>query len=401
MDTAQNRKNLVLLALTAIVVVYIAVSVYGVIRDLGTGGTVFVISSTMPRNENVDQKPPILDRIKAIIKVPARVIVPVEKLVTIKGRVIYTDGTPYAYGLVELHSEPRTTTYTDSEGRFIFERVKDGKNTISVLSASHQVLASCNVEINRDSTIEDAVLVQMNEDTWVLEVAVDVKVLEIVLKIWRDDNGLPARLTINPEVKVLERYIPGEEPINPTTPPTQPIPITPPVIYEELPSGGGPGGVIPRPGDGTLTVYSTDTNKKFGKTPEPVANINIFGTNKTIAPGMMGTYKFTVDNTANPFAICYDIALKETNNSLNIPMRYRLKNNITDNYVNGDLDWHTTGEISGVTANPSVALSMNDSRKTDYTLEWFWLEGANDNSYAAHGGATACTLAITVTAQRK
>jgi hypothetical protein len=142
--------------------------------------------------------------------------------------------------------------------------------------------------------------------------------------------------------------------------------------------------------------------KDFNKAPAAAADINIFGSSKRIAPGMTGLHKVTIDNTANPFAIYYDIDILETNNSLNIPMKYRLYNNKTNRYVNGDANWHTTAEIRAVTANPAAPFSMVDSMRNDYTLEWFWDDGGiSDNSIAEHAGEVACTLTIRVSAQRK
>lgn len=403
MDIAQNRKNLILLAIITMIVVYIAVSVYGVIRDSSTGPTDFIISSTLPIVGDGDRGTPLLDRIRNFIYPPHKVIVPVEKKITIKGRVVYEDGTPYAYGLVELRSAPRTT-YSDRYGYFIFENVEDGDHTVSVLNQSGQVLASCQVAINRNIEIANALLVQLSVDTFVLEVAVDVKILEIVLKIEQDGSGLPnGNLTIDPQVNVLERYNPGEQPLPGIPlilepPAQQVIPNPPPDII----GGGGGGGFAPQPQVWALTVYSTGDNTDFHQAPSPAAAINIFGSGKHIAPGMTGVYKFTVNNTANPFAVYYDIDLVETNNSLNIPMKYRLQNNNTNTYVNGDSNWHTTAEIRAVTANPSVPLVMTDSMKTGYTLEWIWEDGGiNDNSYINHADEVACTLSIIVSAQRK
>ena len=402
MDIAQNRKNLILLAIITMIVVYIAVSVYGVIRDSSTGPTDFIISSTLPIVGDGDRGVPFLDRIRNFIYPPHKVIVPVDKQITIKGRVVYKDGTPYTYGLVELRSAPRTT-YTDRYGYFIFENVEDGDHTVSVLSQSGQVLASCQVTINRNLEIADALLVQVAADTFVLEIGVDVKILELVLEIEQDGSGLPnGNLIINPQVNVLESYNPGEQPqpgipLTPEPPVKPVIPNPPPDIL-----GGGGGGFVPQPQVWALTVYSTGDNTDFRQAPSPAAAINIFGSGKHIAPGMTGVYKFTVNNTANPFAVYYDIDLVETNNVLNIPMKYRLQDNNTNTYVNGDSNWHTTAEIRAVTANSSVPLVMSDSMKTGYTLEWFWDDGGiNDNSYINHADEVVCTLSIIVSAQRK
>ena len=360
-DYRNNRKNIVLLGIMALIVVYIAVSVYGIIRDIGTKEAVLFVSCGFPGIEDVAPQVPLIDRIKNYFNPAAKVIVPVEKIVSIKGRVIYTDGTPFANGLVELRSEPRINI-TNQEGKFIFEDVAEGSHTISVLDQNHQVLASCIVEIKRNIQIKDAVLVEMEDGTFVIEVAVNVEVLEIVLEIRRDGSGQP-RLIIRQDVKVPD----------------------------------------PLPAGGKLTVYSSSgIPTHFSQAPAPAVIINIFGSDKKKAPGMTGSYKFTIDNTANSFAIYYDIDLIETNNELNIPMKYRLYNNKTKAYVNGDSNWHTTDEIRAVTADSSRPLTMADSMKTEYILEWLWEEeGTSDHYGVEHGGKVACTLLIKVSAQRK
>ena len=402
MEKMQKRKNMILLGIITMIVICIAVSVYGVIRDIGPGETVFVISPSLPGAEDINRKIPILDRIKKFFKPQDKVIVPVEKKVTIKGKVVYTNGTPYANGMVELRSEPRTT-YTDSEGNFIFDNVADGEHTINVVNQNKQVMASCGVSLNRNQEHKDAVMVQMPDDTFVLEVAVDVKVLEIVLEIEQSDTGLPdGKLIINPDVKVAELYTAVEQP---ETPPVIDEPTIPPVDPPPSPPGTPEKG---RDGSGSvpitnaLAVYTTGDTTNFNQTPAAAAIINIFGSGKRIAPGMTGVYKFTVDNTANSFAIYYDIKLAENDNSLNIPMKYRLHNNTINTYVI-DSNWHSTAEISAVTADVSAPLTMSDSMKTEYTLEWFWDDGGiNENSYAEnHAGKVVCTLSILVSAQRK
>jgi hypothetical protein len=109
-----------------------------------------------------------------------------------------------------------------------------------------------------------------------------------------------------------------------------------------------------------------------------------------------------VDNRANDFGVHFDINLLETNNSLNIPMRYRLMDNNAKSYVNADSDWHTPAEINQATANPDQPLSMKEKSQNTYTLEWFWDDrGQIDNSWGEkHAGEVVCTLTIKVSAQR-
>ena len=409
MEKTENRRHLLLLAIITLIVIYIAVSVYGVIRDLHSNSTVFIISSSLPISEDYQPAPSILDKLKGIFTRQDKVVVPVVRLVTIKGWVRYTNGTPFAHGLVELRSEPRTTD-TDADGFFTFENVEDGEHVINVLGKGGKILASAQVSISRNMEIEEAIMVQLEDGTFVLEVAVDVKVLEIFLEIEQDEWGEPTgNLILGPGYEVLEYYPPEEEPTAPPVidepdDPEQPDQPDTPEPPKDKPGGGGGSGGGSNPGVGSLTVYSTGVSgSDYSQPPKPAAQINIFGSNKHIAPGMTGTYRFTVDNEGNDFAVYYDINLAESNNALNIPMRYRLMNNQTKSYVTGDTGWHTPAEINQATADQAKPFSMNQRSHTDYTLEWFWDDGGQiDNSFGEkHGDEVACTLTIKVSAQRK
>jgi hypothetical protein len=394
-DKTENRRHLLLLAIITMIVIYIAVSVYGVIRDIYSNSTVFVISSGFHVSEDYQPAPSILDKLKGIFTRQDKVVVPVVRLVTIKGWVRYTDGTPFAHGLVELRSEPRTT-YTDADGFFTFENVEDGEHVINVLGSQGQVLASAQVSITRNMDIEKSILMRLEDGTYVLEVAVDVKVLEIFLEIEQDGSGEPTgNLIIDSNYEVLV-YPPEDEPKAP------PGTGEPPDKPDQPDRPTKPGGGAESPGAGSLQVYSTASGRHFAQGSQPAAQINIFGSNKHIAPGMTGTYRFTVDNEGNDFAVYYDINLAESNNALNIPMRYRLMNNQTKSYVTGDTGWHTPAEINQATADQAKPFSMNQRSHTDYTLEWFWDDGGQiDNSFGEkHGDEVACTLTIKVSAQR-
>jgi hypothetical protein len=325
-DWTDNRRHLLLLAVITMIVIYIAVSVYGVIRDIHSNSTVFIISSSLPISEDYQPAPSILDKLKGIFTRQDKVVVPVVRLVTIKGWVRYTNGTPFAHGLVELRSEPRVT-YTDSEGYFTFENVEEGEHVINVLGSQGQVLASAQVRITRNMDIEKSILMRLEDGTYVLEVAVDVKVLEIFLEIEQDGSGEPTgNLIIDSNYEVLV-YPPEDEPKAP------PGTGEPPDKPDQPDRPTKPGGGAESPGAGSLQVYSTASGRHFAQGSQPAAQINIFGDNKRIAPGMRGTYRFTVDNRANDFGVHFDINLLESNNSLNIPMRYRLMDDDTKSYV--------------------------------------------------------------------
>jgi hypothetical protein len=112
---------------------------------------------------------------------------------------------------------------------------------------------------------------------------------------------------------------------------------------------------------------------------------------------MSGTYQFTVDNTGNRYPSLYDLefAARDTlPDPLKIPMRFRLKADGV--YVAGnETTWCAP---SGLYQDDAVVAGGRD---VEYTLEWHWQEGPNDNDFAAY----ACnpdysyTMTIKVTAQ--
>ncbi|HVI43108.1 MAG TPA: hypothetical protein VM577_21070, partial [Anaerovoracaceae bacterium] len=156
-------------------------------------------------------------------------------------------------------------------------------------------------------------------------------------------------------------------------------------------SGGGTGGgSTPKP---FLFEVSDSNATYFGSTA--AAQVNIFGTEKHIAPGMKGSYRFSVDNTRNSYRSLYTVNF--TNNDTlpagsKIPMVFRLK--AGNSYVAGDADWCTVNQLYQDTV-------IAGNSKVVYTLEWYWPEGGNDNLYAELSKDTEYpyTLRIEVTAQ--
>lgn len=80
-DKTENRRHLLLLAVISMIVIYIAASVYGVIRDIYSNSTVFVISSGFHVSEDYHPAPTFLDRLKGLFFEPDEVQVPVQRLV--------------------------------------------------------------------------------------------------------------------------------------------------------------------------------------------------------------------------------------------------------------------------------------------------------------------------------
>lgn len=387
-NAEKRRKNFILAVIITIIVIYAAVPTYGIIRDISMGEHVFVLSSNLP---GVQMNRPVLgfiEKLHSFFHPQQEVLVPVERRIDLKGRVVYTDKTPYPDGLIELRSEPRYTR-TDKDGYFMFIDVGEGDHNINVLDDAGNVLASCAVVIDRTSDLEDAEIIRLSDGTYVFQVAVHVKVLEITIYLHRGGDGKATGidhivLGLAPEVTT--------QPSNPTDPtnPVNPVDPSNPDLPPEQPggdsAGGGGGGVF------DFDVLDTATTTSYGTAG--AVSVNIFGADKRIAPGMSGIYKFTVDNTRNKHATLYDVTFTASDtlpDARKIPLHYRLK--AEGVYVAGDeAKWCTPEELY---QEDKSAQGLKD---VEYTLEWEWPDGDNDNNYAAYAGQ-AYSLMIKVTAQ--
>jgi len=381
-----KRKNFMLYIITTIIIIYIAVPTYGIIRDLGQGQAVFVLNSPL---SDVNMNRPglgLIDWIHDFLFPPEEVPIPIIQRIDLKGRVIYTDKTPYPNGIIELRSEPRYTR-TDAEGYFFFVDVEAGAHTISVLDKAGNVLARCFIEIERTIEVQDAELVRLPDGTLVFQVAVDVKVLEITLVLKKSEDGRiigidRVELGITPDV--IGGPIPPEDP---TEPPEEPI--EPPQEPSEPPDESHDPHNPPNPDPNDFDVYDTATTTRYGT--ENAVKVNIFGTRKRIAPGMMGRYHFTVDNTGNNFSTRYDVtftAIDTLPAPNKIPMCFRLK--ADEVYVAGnDNTWCSLAELY----QDTVIAGKSDVK---YTLDWYWPEGERDNDFAAFANNAKYSYTITI-----
>ena len=122
----KNKRSRHLWFLLLIFIALVTSSILGFILGRQTG--------TMPLGQVVD----------TIVLEPE---VPVFHL---SGQTLYTDGSPAAGLRMQLHSEP-IETQTDSAGNFLFPNVEQGEHSISVLSATGDVLAQREVQILRQN----------------------------------------------------------------------------------------------------------------------------------------------------------------------------------------------------------------------------------------------------------
>jgi hypothetical protein len=383
----RRRKNFILAIIITIIVVYAAVPTYGIIRDISTGEHVFVFTSNLP---DVTIKRPVLgfiDRVYRYFFPKEEVNVPVGQRIDLKGRVVYTDGTPYSNGLIELRSDPQYTS-TDSKGYFMFVNVEEGQHNINVLDEAGNVLAHSGVQIDRTTEIKDAEVFRLTDGTFVFQVAVHVKVLEITVFLHKGDGGEVTGIDTIVLGAVPEGTTQPTNPDNPTNPTGPDNPTNPPVTT----GGGSGGGTHSTPFD--FGVLDTATTTSYGTAG--AVNVNIFGENKLIAPGMSGKYRFTVDNTGNKYSTLYDVTFTATDtlpDAHKIPMLFRLKADGV--YVAGnETTWCT---LSDLYQNTVVA----GTRNVEYTLDWYWPDGPNDNDYAAYARNPdySYSILIKVTAQ--
>lgn len=120
------------------------------------------------------------------------------------GQIFYTDGTPCANRVIELHSDPKRTT-TDSEGVFHFKDVETGTHRLAMLDDSGQPEHQVEIHIDRESGIK-AGQVSGNVDSYHL--AVSEYVIEVHIRVQLEADG---GMEIKPEVYTrdagADRYV--------------------------------------------------------------------------------------------------------------------------------------------------------------------------------------------------
>ena len=107
----------------------------------------------------------------------------------VSGQVLYTDGSPYANGRVEMRSEPRVTT-TDSRGRFFYESAEPGTHTLSVLDESGKALADCEFTISRNTEGQPINIKKQADGKYAVELSVNVRFIELAVELDAGGNSL-------------------------------------------------------------------------------------------------------------------------------------------------------------------------------------------------------------------
>lgn len=94
---------------------------------------------------------------------------------SLSGLVRYTDGTPCANKVLELHSQPRTTV-SDGNGRFFFYNIAQGAHTVVVVGGDGQTLGSLTVTFDEG---QSSARIYKSDGGYTLSVPADALLLEI------------------------------------------------------------------------------------------------------------------------------------------------------------------------------------------------------------------------------
>lgn len=99
---------------------------------------------------------------------------------------------------------------------------------------------------------------------------------------------------------------------------------------------------------------------------------------KKIAPGVNGSYSFTIENYAK-YTMKYDINFVE-DNPYNVNMAFKLK--LNGKYIAGNENtWVMSSEID------QKSVEINSMKNDIYTIEWKWKDSENDTKIGETDGA--------------
>lgn len=343
-----EKKTIFLGVILFCIIIYIAVSTYGLIVDQ-FDDAVFIIEE----GETKIIEGPVQNVINTIKKVllnkdSNKTKEPISagntndkninntndktiRMVTLKGRVIYENGMPAPGLMVELQSEPRYTT-TGSYGDFIFGNVEEGKHTISVYKDG-LMLSKCEFIISFTDNSLNASYEMLSDGTMLFVIPNDETSLSFDIEL-KDAGGIE----LKPSVEVNKA------------------------------------GWISRR-DVPLTVTDMVDGGDFTQRSE----VNIFGDKKLLAPGFSGQYAFKIDNSKNNQNIECVISLGESQpKGADIPIKYRLQ--VDGRYVKEDENFYDLEEINRIYSE----VSRRSSKR--FILDWKWVETPDDTKHAQFGG---------------
>lgn len=127
--------------------------------------------------------------------------------------------------------------------------------------------------------------------------------------------------------------------------------------------------VVDENGDLTITDYEDGWNQDV--------ELKIFDVDY-VSPGDKGSYDFVVNNNTKGI-YKYKLSLDETN-IYNVNMRYKIKRN--GKYIVGNSNTYV--KISNVNIEDKI---LKSNEKDNYTIEWKWVDAANDTEVGRTDGA--------------
>ena len=249
----------------------------------------------------------------------------------ISGTVMYTDGTPYRNGIIELRSDVRYTI-TDANGNFEFLRVTEGQHTISVIEGTRR-LASSTVSFTGVSSLKVKQTIQLGNGHYLIKIPLEVTVINLVLELKDESNQ--ETIVLDPDTAMpsqpgqpdlsVDPILPGDlspqdggssNPTNPTDPtnpnnpnnptdptnptnPTNPTDPNSPDVPLTPTEPGTPDPVIPvdptnptNPTNPTTPELPNDPGLPAAQTPDRAPNMIV---TDTIAPAQIWQQATAVD----------------------------------------------------------------------------------------------------------
>lgn len=279
-----------------------------------------------------------------------------QRRIDVVGEVVYTDGSPYANGLIELRSDPRYT-WTDSEGRFTFTKVETGEHTLSVIKDG-RLLASCLVQLEYDLSLAKNIIRKTADGRYEIQICAFEITVEVVLEIDGDELVLTDETGMREE---LPDRAPG-------------------LLTDDT--------IAPR----RYWTQSIDADI-FGERSGNIG-VRLIDGMKVIAPGAKGSYTFRIENP-EAFDVRYTIGLSETDENVpKVPLQYRLKYGTSGSNYTGDGGWRSITDIGTV----EQTIAAGDVHY--YTLEWRWdpSEDLMDTRIGTQKGKPVYMLKITIDA---
>ena len=346
--------------------------------------------------------------------------------ITITGTVAYTNGEPYRNGVLELQSEPRYTT-TDDNGVFYFQNVPVGSHTISIIE-NGTVLVSRQITLDMKTNSDDITYKEQSSGVYTVEIPVKISTISLALVV--KDKGLTItdvsksspistalpqssnsqtstgpqtsdgqqssttpRPSASPQASVSPQASASPQvSTSPTVSASPSVPIAPSSPEDTGHTPNVEVGDDYKPGQTWTQMSSVDIfAKRQGNTG--VQNIN--GKN-VIAPGSKGTYIFKLKNPET-YDLLYTITLTEPDNSLKLPMKYRISKGSSGTDYIGGAGWKNPADI----AASNYTLAAGESEY--YTIEWKWVSSSDieDTAIGINSGDKDYILDIIVKVQQK